>query len=92
MVTNKPYGVIYTGMTANLLRRMEEHKEGLVEGFTKDYNAKTLIYYEIFEDIKEAALREKRIKKWKREWKVNLIEKSNPQWHDLYEDVKKKWN
>lgn len=92
MTANRPYGVIYTGMSADLIRRMEEHRNEIADGFTKKYNAKILVYYEIHEDIQEAALREKRIKAWKREWKINLIEKSNPQWHDLYEDLRKKWN
>ena len=92
MVTNRPKGVIYTGLTNNLLRRIEEHKAGIIEGFTQDYNAKILVYYEIHEDITEAAKRERRIKDWKRDWKINLIERSNPNWYDLHEDLKKKWN
>ncbi|MFA5360139.1 MAG: GIY-YIG nuclease family protein [Patescibacteria group bacterium] len=77
-------GTLYIGITANLQNRINEHKQGLVEGFTKKYNIKNLVYYEIFGDIKEAITKEKQLKKWKREWKIKLIEKYNPGWEDLY--------
>jgi putative endonuclease len=76
-------GTLYIGITANLQNRINEHKQGLVEGFTKKYNIKNLVYYEIFGDIKEAITKEKQLKKWKREWKIKLIEKDNPGWEDL---------
>jgi len=77
-------GTLYIGITANLQNRVYEHKQKLVEGFTKKYNVDNLVYYEIFRDIREAINREKQLKKWKREWKVKLIEKDNPGWDDLY--------
>jgi putative endonuclease len=77
-------GTLYIGLTNDLLRRIHEHKEDLVEGFTKRYSIHMLVYYEIFSNVSDAILREKRIKKWNRQWKINLIEKSNPDWKDLY--------
>jgi putative endonuclease len=64
-----------------------EHKNELIGGFTKKYHAHNLVYYEVYRDISDAINREKRMKKWKRQWKIELIEKSNPQWKDLYSDV-----
>lgn len=87
IITNKKYGVIYTGVTSNLLRRIYEHKQGFVEGFSSKYNLKNLVYYEVHDDIKEAIKREKKIKKWKRTWKFDLIEKNNPEWLDLYNSL-----
>lgn len=84
ILASKKNGTLYTGVTSNLIKRMYEHKEGLVEGFTKDYNVKNLVYFEETSDVNEAITREKRIKKWKRDWKIQLIEKRNPQWEDLY--------
>lgn len=73
-------------MTNDLIRRVFEHKSGTIEGFTKKYSIDKLVYYESTTDVNEAILREKRLKKWKREWKIELIEKSNPEWRDLAED------
>ena len=73
-----------TGVTSDLIKRVYEHKESLVEGFTKKYKVHQLVYYETHDDIHEAILREKQIKKWNSDWKVNLIEKDNPHWIDLY--------
>jgi len=92
ILTNKPYGTLYIGLTTNLVRRVWEHKNKVVKGFSDTYNLMTLVYYEIHDDIHEAARRERLMKKWKRDWKIELIEKSNPQWHDLYEDLKVKVN
>ena len=78
-------GTIYTGVTGNLLARMWQHKNDLVEGFTKKYGIHTLVYYEVHEDMRSAINREKHIKKWKRAWKLALIEKQNPTWRDLYD-------
>ena len=78
---------LYTGVTSRLTHRVWQHKEGLVAGFTKKYNIHHLVYYEIHSDIYEAITREKRIKKWNRQWKINLIEKHNPQWHDLSDNL-----
>ena len=76
-------GTLYIGMTNNLARRVWEHKEELVAGFTKKYGVKTLVYYEVFEDVNIAIHWETRLKKYKREWKLNLIERHNPAWRDL---------
>ena len=70
-------------MTSDLAQRMYQHKEGLLQGFTKKYNVHQLVYYEIHGDIHEAIAREKQLKKWNKQWKINLIEQDNPQWLDL---------
>ena len=80
-------GTLYVGVTNNLLRRVYEHKNDLVDGFTKKYKVHKLVHYEECSDIKVAIEREKRIKDWKREWKINLIEKNNSEWKDLYYDL-----
>ncbi len=77
-------GTLYTGVTNDLIRRVHEHKEGLVEGFSKRYGVKTLVYFEPHDDIEHAIQREKNLKRWKRAWKVALIERENPYWSDLY--------
>ena len=84
ILTRKRNSVFYVGVTNDLIRRVYEHKTGLIDGFTKKYNVKMLFYYEYFDDINEAILREKVIKKWKRQYKMNAIESINPQWNDLY--------
>lgn len=81
-------GTLYVGVTSDLVRRVQEHREGLVPGFTKRYAVKLLVYFEAHRDINEAILREKRIKKWNREWKIALIEKSNPEWNDLWPQLR----
>ena len=75
---------LYIGATQDLLKRVDLHKKELLDGFTKKYNVKRLVYYEVYQDIKDAILREKRLKKWKRKWKIKLIEEKNPNWEDLY--------
>jgi putative endonuclease len=87
ILANKKYGTTYTGVTNNLIRRIYEHKSGLVKGFTKKYSINKLVYFEMHSDIKEAILREKVIKKWHRNWKINLIENNNPHWLDLYSEI-----
>lgn len=87
IVTNKPYGTLYIGVTSNLARRLHEHKEGLFEGFTKRYNLKQLVYCEVYPEITRAIEREKELKKWKRDWKKRLIETLNPSWRDLNEEL-----
>ena len=87
ILTSERNGVFYVGVTNNLTRRIYEHKAELVPGFTKKYDVKMLVYYEDFEDISEAIRREKIIKKWKRKFKVDAIERANPQWKDLYFDL-----
>lgn len=86
-MTNKWNPVIYTGITANLSKRVYEHKQKLVEGFTKQYNITKLIYYEVFDSIHAAIAREKEIKGWIRKKKTALIESMNPKWEDLYERI-----
>lgn len=81
------YGTIYIGVTSDLVKRIWQHKAGLVSGYTKEYKVKRLVWYEVHEDIKAAITREKQIKKWNRAWKIELIQKHNPLWDDLYEAV-----
>jgi len=89
ILASKRNGTLYIGVTQDLLKRVDLHKKELLDGFTKKYNVKILVYYEVYQDIKDAILREKRIKKWKREWKIKLIEEKNPNWEDLYYKLKK---
>jgi putative endonuclease len=83
ILTNKTNNVLYIGVTNNLERRIFEHKNKLVEGFTKKYNLNKLVYYEMTSDIHSAIEREKRLKNWRRDWKINLVNSSNPVWADL---------
>lgn len=87
ILTNKRNGTLYTGVTSDLCRRMWEHKNGIYEGFSKKYDLKMLVWYEVYNDIKEAILKEKQIKKWERKWKLKIIEEMNPSWNDLYEKL-----
>ena len=80
-------GTLYTGSTSDLIKRVWEHKNKVVPGFTAKYNVHMLVYYEVHATYVEAARREKRFKNWCRQWKINLIETLNPQWCDLYEDI-----
>ena len=74
-------------MTSGLIKRVWEHKQDLADGFTKTYGVKTLVWFEAHQDVSEAIKREKQIKEWKREWKLKMIEQSNPYWRDLYPDI-----
>ena len=87
ILTRERNSVFYVGVTNDLIRRVYEHKTGLIEGFTKKHNTKILVYYEQFENIYLAIAREKTIKKWKRQYKINAIESINPEWKDLYIDL-----
>ena len=87
ILSNKRNGTLYIGVTSNLLKRIEEHKSSYVSGFTSSYGLTKLVYYEIHQDIQEAILREKKLKKWNRDWKIELIEKNNPEWNDLYNTI-----
>jgi putative endonuclease len=87
IVTNRPNGTLYVGVTDNLARRAWEHREGLVESFTKRYRLKRLVYYEHHADIREARQREQNIKHYPRAWKVRLILLNNPHWDDLYNEL-----
>jgi len=80
-------GTLYIGVTNDLVRRIYEHKQKLVDGFTKKYNVERLVCYEEYADVRDAITREKQLKKWNRKWKLDLIEKSNPQWNDLYSEL-----
>ncbi len=92
ILANKRNGTLYTGVTGDLVYRVQQHKNAKINGFTKEYGVKTLVYYELFENPEHAILREKQIKAWKRAWKLRVIEKINPQWKDLYEDIKEENN
>ena len=83
ILTNKNKTVLYTGLTGNLEQRVTQHKTGEVKGFTQKYNVTNLIYFEEYKNIDDAKYREKRIKAWKREWKENLINESNPKWDEV---------
>ena len=87
ILSSKRNGTIYTGFTNTLKRRVYEHKIGLIAGFTKKYNVKNLVYFEIHDCVATAIFREKKIKKWQRAWKVRLIESMNPEWNDLYDEI-----
>ena len=87
LLASRHNGTLYCGVTSDLIKRMYEHKEGLVEGFTKKYGVKALVWFETHEDVNEAITREKQIKEWKREWKVEMIERSNPCWRDLHPEL-----
>lgn len=80
-------GTLYIGVTNDLIRRVHEHKTGKLQSFTKKYHVSMLVYYELTSDIASAISREKQLKKWHREWKLELIEKHNPEWKDLYADL-----
>lgn len=88
VLASKKHGTLYVGVTSNLLRRIWEHKSDLIEGFTKKYQLHCLVYYEVFTKISDAILREKQVKNWNRSWKIRLIESKNPEWKDLYDDLK----
>jgi len=83
ILTNRPSGTLYVGVTSDLVRRVAEHREGVVKGFTKQYSLKRLVYFEVYDDIRIAIQRERSMKHWSRTWKVRLILQSNPQWDDL---------
>jgi putative endonuclease len=87
IITNKRNGTLYTGVTSDLAKRVWEHKNGVVEGFSRKYELKDLVWYEVHDDIAEAIKREKQIKKWERKWKLRIIEEMNPDWDDLYQGL-----
>jgi predicted GIY-YIG superfamily endonuclease len=87
ILSNQRNTVLYIGVTNNLKRRTYEHKTKALKGFTSRYNIDKLVYYEHYTHIEEAIMREKRLKKWKREWKNELINKNNPEWKDLYGEI-----
>ena len=87
ILASKRNGTLYIGLTNNLVKRVYEHKHGMVEGFTEKYNVDKLVYYEETNDVNSAISRDKQMKKWKRNWKISLIERTNPEWRDLYNDL-----
>ena len=87
IIASKRNGTLYTGVTNDLVRRVHEHKNDKIYGFTKRYQVHDLVYYEPHDDIIAAITREKQIKTWQRQWKIELITKDNPTWEDLYEDL-----
>jgi putative endonuclease len=87
ILASKRNGTLYIGVTNELKRRVSEHKEKLIEGFTKEYDVTILVYYEVHQSREEAIKREKRLKRWQRKWKLELIESKNPQWNDLYYEI-----
>lgn len=87
LLANKPYGTLYVGSTSDLIRRTWEHKVKAVPGFTAKYGVDRLVWFERYDELEPAMLREKRIKGWKRKWKVELIERDNPDWVDLYPSI-----
>lgn len=91
IMASRRNGTLYIGVTNDIARRAWQHREGRVPGFTRKYGVKLLVHYEPFENISAAIHREDRLKKWKRRWKLELIEKSNPEWRDLYEELTPLW-
>lgn len=87
ILASKPHGTLYIGVTRDLVKRASEHRNDLHAGFPSRYSVHRLVYYEVFNDIKEAIFREKQLKKWNRKWKKELIERENPRWDDLYDQV-----
>jgi putative endonuclease len=87
ILASRRNGTLYVGVTNELVRRVQQHREGLIPGFTRKYGVKLLVYWEPHQDINEAILREKRIKRWRRKWKLELIESQNPQWRDLWVEL-----
>ncbi|MGZ9898579.1 GIY-YIG nuclease family protein [Shewanella gaetbuli] len=84
ILSNKPKGTLYIGVTSSLIKRVYQHKTKMSDGFTSKYNIKNLVYFEMYDDIYDAITREKLLKGWRRDWKLKLIEKKNPNWLDLY--------
>jgi putative endonuclease len=88
-MASKCRGSLYIGVTSDLVRRAYEHRNELIEGFTKKHKINTLVYYEVFDNVKYAIAREKQLKNWHRDWKINLIERMNLYWEDLYMQITK---
>lgn len=87
ILASKRNGTLYIGVTSNLVKRIWEHKNNMVEGFTKRYNVHRLVWYELHASMESAITREKRVKNWKRKWKLELIERGNPEWLDLFNKI-----
>ena len=87
IMANKKRGTLYIGVTSDLVNRINQHKSNTIDGFTKTYKIHTLVYYEAGDEIRGSIEREKQLKNWEREWKIQLIEKENPEWNDLYSEL-----
>ena len=87
LITNERYGTLYVGITNDLVRRIYEHREGTVQGFSKQHGLSRLVWFEAHDDVLAAIEREKAVKRWRRDWKMNLIQVMNPNWDDLYESI-----
>jgi len=87
LMASRRNGTLYVGVTSDLVKRVWQHKVDMVDGFTKRYGVHTLVWYEAHDSMESAIRREKPIKEWKRKWKLELVEKDNPEWKDLYEDL-----
>ena len=87
ILASKPHGVLYTGVTSDLPRRMAEHRSGAIAGFTRHYNVHVLVYFEPHQSMEEARCREYQVKRWRRRWKVEMIERHNPEWRDRFEEL-----
>ncbi len=87
LLSSRYHGTLYTGVTSDLIKRVWQHKSDLVAGFTRKYGVHQLVWYELHATMHEAIAREKAIKEWKRAWKIELVEQSNPQWRDLYDGI-----
>jgi putative endonuclease len=89
MLSSKPRGTLYIGVTSDLIKRIYQHRNKLAEGFTSRYEVKRLVWFEVHQDAEAAISREKQLKKWNRVWKLRLVEKGNPEWRDLYDELLK---
>jgi putative endonuclease len=87
ILASQRHGTLYVGVTNNLVRRIHEHREKLIEGFTSQYNVTRLVWFDQTDSVEEAITHEKKLKRWRREWKTALIEKTNPAWDDLYDRI-----
>lgn len=87
ILASGPYGTLYIGVTSDLIKRVWQHREAALAGFTKEHNIKRLVWYEIHTDIIQSITREKQLKRWNRDWKINLIQSTNPAWRDLYASI-----
>ncbi len=87
ILASKRNGTLYIGVTSNIVQRVWQHKNNMVKGFTKKYSVKALVYYEVHANADSAIAKEKQLKKWRREWKLRLIEEKNPNWNDLYNEI-----
>ena len=87
ILASKRNGTLYIGISSNLKDRIYKHKQGIYDRFTKKYKVNKLVYYEVYTDVRDSIAREKQLQNWKREWKIQLIEKDNPAWRDLFDDL-----